>query len=65
MTTAMMLPSTLPLLEIFRRLTIRRADRRILLSLVITGYLLTWGIFGGPAHGASWIIVEMLQGQTS
>ena len=39
MTVAMMLPTTLPLLEIFRRLTAQRRDRSQLLALVIAGYL--------------------------
>ena len=62
MTAAMMLPTTLPLLEIFRRLTVRRNDQPILLSLVIVGYLLTWGMFGVVAHGASSVILAMVQG---
>lgn len=52
MLTAMMLPTTLPLLEIYRRLTRRRADRWLLLGLVITGYLAAWSAFGLVAHGA-------------
>ena len=46
MTVAMMLPTTLPLLEIFRRLTARRPDRFQLLTLVIGGYLGVWLGFG-------------------
>src|SRR5215467_10304191 len=37
MLAAMMLPTTLPLLDIFRRLTARRADRRSLTALLIIG----------------------------
>lgn len=62
MSTAMMLPTVLPLLEIFRRVTIRRTDQHILLSLVIAGYLLAWGGFGIVAHALSWVILEMVQG---
>src|SRR5260221_284938 len=43
MSAAMMLPTTLPLLGIFGRLTERRPDRTTLLSLGILGYLLIWG----------------------
>jgi predicted metal-binding membrane protein len=50
MTTAMMLPTTLPLLEIFRRMTAGRADRARLLALVIVGYLGIWSGFGVAAH---------------
>ena len=42
MLAAMMLPTTLPLLEIYRRLVRRRADRFLLLGLVIGGYLAAW-----------------------
>jgi predicted metal-binding membrane protein len=52
MSAAMMLPTTLPLLEIFRRITAARADRGLLLALVIAGYLAVWGVFGVVAHVA-------------
>jgi predicted metal-binding membrane protein len=51
MLAAMMLPTTLPLLEIYRRLILRRPDRHVLLGLVILGYLVAWGGFGLAAHG--------------
>lgn len=51
MLAAMMLPTTLPLLEIYRRLVQRRSDRHLLLALVIFGYLAAWGGFGAAAHG--------------
>ena len=50
MTVAMMLPTTLPLLEIFRRLTVQREDRSQLLAL-------DWGLSGGVAglrHRRPW-----------
>jgi predicted metal-binding membrane protein len=50
MSAAMMLPTTLPLLAIFGRLTERRPDRTMLLTLMILGYLLIWGAFGLAAH---------------
>lgn len=50
MCAAMMLPTTFPLLEIFRRLTARRPDRRWLMTLVVTGYLGAWSSFGVLAH---------------
>jgi predicted metal-binding membrane protein len=56
MLAAMTLPTTLPLLDIFRRLTARRADRRSLMALVITGYLAVWGLFGIAAHVADWAV---------
>jgi hypothetical protein len=50
MTTAMMLPTTLPLLRRFERLTSARPDRHRLVALLIAGYLLVWGAFGIAAH---------------
>ena len=50
MSSAMMLPTALPLLGIFDRLTAERPDRRRLVALVITGYLLVWGLFGLLVH---------------
>src|SRR6185295_12905568 len=60
-TVAMMLPTTLPLLEIFRRLTARRQDRSLLLALVISGYLAVWLGFGIAAHGADWLLHEIVE----
>jgi predicted metal-binding membrane protein len=50
MTIAMMLPTTVPLLEIFRRLTRRRDDRRTLVMLLVAGYVGVWLLFGMVAH---------------
>ena len=61
MTVAMMLPTTLPLLEIFRRLTARRDDRFQLLALLIAGYLAVWTVFGFAAHGADWMLHEIVE----
>jgi predicted metal-binding membrane protein len=61
MTVAMMLPTTLPLLEIFRRLTARREDRSQLMALVIAGYLGVWAGFGVAAHSADWVLHEVVE----
>ncbi|MGZ5235954.1 MAG: DUF2182 domain-containing protein [Caldimonas sp.] len=50
MTTAMMLPTTLPLFEAFDRLAAGRADRLRLLTLLGLGYMAVWGAFGLLAH---------------
>jgi predicted metal-binding membrane protein len=61
MTIAMMLPTTLPLLEIFRRLTVQRPERSQLMTLLITGYLSAWGVFGAAAHLADWLVHEIVE----
>jgi len=50
MIAAMMLPTTLPLLNRFARLVRDRVDRSRLIALVIFGYLLVWAGFGVAAH---------------
>ncbi|MBW6400935.1 DUF2182 domain-containing protein [Roseomonas sp. HJA6] len=50
MTAAMMLPTTLPLVIVFRRVTRDRADRAWLLALLFAGYLSVWFAFGIMAH---------------
>lgn len=50
MSAAMMLPTALPLLAIFRRMVEGRPDGAALVALVIGGYLLAWAAFGVVAH---------------
>ena len=50
MTFAMMLPTSLPLMSMFRRMTERREDSGLLLALVVAGYVLIWAAFGLVAH---------------
>jgi predicted metal-binding membrane protein len=54
MIAAMMLPTTLPILEMFRRMTRDRPDGGRLLALVVAGYVATWFAFGLAAHAADW-----------
>jgi predicted metal-binding membrane protein len=51
MITAMMLPTTLPLLSIFNRVTASRADAGGLMARVVAGYAVAWLGFGLLAHG--------------
>jgi predicted metal-binding membrane protein len=51
MITAMMLPTTLPLLGIFNRVTASRPDAGGLVARVIAGYAVAWLGFGLLAHG--------------
>ena len=61
MTAAMMLPTTIPLLEIFHRLTRERNDGHALLLLVVTGYVTVWLFFGGFAHALDLGVHELVQ----
>ncbi len=51
MITAMMLPTTLPLLQRFQLMVSARADGGGLVALLVAGYLLAWTGFGLAAHG--------------
>ncbi|MHA7152989.1 copper chaperone, partial [Burkholderia pseudomallei] len=46
MIVAMMLPTVLPLLRTFERLTAARPERNRLMLLVVLGYLAAWSAFG-------------------
>jgi predicted metal-binding membrane protein len=61
MTVAMMLPTVLPLLAIFRRLTSDRPERAQLLALVICGYIGVWTAFGAMAHIADWLLHQVVE----
>jgi len=51
MIAAMMLPTTLPLLGLFSRMTASRPDAGTLLACVVLGYAAAWLGFGLLAHG--------------
>ena len=50
MTVAMMLPTSVPLLTLFYSMTRKRSNRVLLVSLVVTGYLVVWLLFGILAY---------------
>jgi predicted metal-binding membrane protein len=61
MIVAMMLPTSLPLLTMFHRMTRRRPNGFQLVGLVIAGYLLIWTLFGVVAlfgDGLLHVLVE-------
>lgn len=62
MTTAMMLPTTLPLFNTFDRLTAGRADHWRLLLLLGVGYMTAWGAFGILAHALHGALLSLLAG---
>jgi len=59
MIAAMMLPTTYPVLGIFRVMTRSRGDARRLLVLVLAGFFVAWFAFGLIAHaldaGVAWL----------
>jgi len=61
MTFAMMLPTSLPLVQLFRRMTQRRADSARLVVLLIAGYLSVWVLFGVVAHIGDRGLHELVQ----
>jgi len=61
MSAAMMLPSTLPLLQRFERLTAARGSQAELIALLIAGYLLAWLGFGLAAHLLDAVLHVMVQ----
>jgi predicted metal-binding membrane protein len=60
MIVAMMLPTTLPLLGRLGRLIEKRPDRTMLLTLVILGYFLIWGVFGLAAHSIDFLLHNLV-----
>jgi predicted metal-binding membrane protein len=62
MSAAMTLPTALPLIRLFDRMTDGRPDRAKLHGLLIAGYLLAWGGFGVVAHLLDWVLHTELSG---
>jgi predicted metal-binding membrane protein len=60
MTVAMMLPTSLPLIALFQRVTATRPDRTRLLALLLAGYLAVWGAFGLVAHLADLALHQVI-----
>lgn len=56
MTFAMMLPTSLPLIQMFQRMTRDRKNSLQLVSLLIGGYLAVWVGFGVAAHLGDWVL---------
>ena len=56
MVVAMMLPTTVPLVNVFARIIAGRPQAGLLFTLLVLGYLTAWGGFGLVAHGADWAI---------
>ncbi len=61
MVVAMMLPTSLPLVALFHRLTSRRAERPRLLALLLAGYLAVWGAFGVVVYLSDWGLHRLVE----
>jgi predicted metal-binding membrane protein len=53
---AMMLPTVLPLLALFRRIVAGRRDQAALIASVTAGFFVAWMAFGLVAHGADALV---------
>jgi predicted metal-binding membrane protein len=60
MTTAMMLPTTLPLIMLFHSFAARRPDRLQLMGLLVVGYLGIWTLFGIAVHLVHWLAYDLV-----
>ena len=56
MIAAMMLPTTYPILALFRRIVAGRSDAGRLVALLIAGFFAVWFLFGLLAHAADELI---------
>ena len=56
MIAAMMLPTTLPVLEMTRRMAAGRPNAHRLVLLLVLGYLAAWLVFGIAAHAADMLV---------
>jgi predicted metal-binding membrane protein len=61
MVVAMMLPTSLPLVILFRTVTRQRQDRAWLVTLLIAGYLGTWTLFGVVVYFGSWMLQQVVR----
>lgn len=62
MVVAMMLPASLPLIRLFRRMLARRNDAGRLVGLLVFGYLLVWSAFGLALHAGD-IAIHRVAGE--
>ena len=64
MVVAMMLPTSLPLVALFRTLVRERPDRTRLTVLLIAGYLAVWTLFGVLVYCGDWILHGVVEQST-
>jgi predicted metal-binding membrane protein len=61
MITAMMLPTTWPILSLFRSITRARSDSAKLATLIVLGFFVAWFGFGIVAHAADELVRALAQ----
>lgn len=61
MIVAMMLPTSLPLISLFRFVTRQRPDRAWLVALLVTGYLIVWTLFGVAVYFGGWVLFQAVE----
>ncbi len=61
MTLAMMLPTSLPLVQMFARMMRRRANGGQLVALLLAGYIGVWSAFGAGAHFGDWVLHQLVE----
>jgi len=59
MIAAMMLPTTYPVLQVFRRIVAQRPDAERLTVLVVLGFFVAWMGFGLLAHGVDALLLAV------
>ena len=60
MVVAMMLPTSLPLIALFRALTQRRPDSAWLIGLLVAGYLVAWALVGITVYLGDVVVHEVV-----
>jgi predicted metal-binding membrane protein len=60
MVVAMMVPSSLPLILVFQRVSEARRDRALLLGVLLIGYLVAWVLFGLTVYLVDWLMFRQL-----
>jgi len=61
MIVAMMLPTSLPLIALFHRLTQHKPNRPRLVALLLTGYIGVWTLFGVSVYFGDWVLHQAVE----
>lgn len=61
MIVAMMLPTSLPLIALFHRLTRHKPNRLRLVALLLAGYIGVWTLFGISVYFGDWVLHQAVE----